>query len=128
PNTNRTCDLPLRRGLLYPLSYRGAAAGIIAREPRASRDLARHHRVLVERIHRAQPVIAVGHDDLRDPGHAHEEQRGERLARADLPQVALDVRVAHAEEREARGAEDVLGLELDHAFAAQLLHQRLRAL
>ena len=26
PDTNRTCDLPLRRGLLYPLSYRGAAA------------------------------------------------------------------------------------------------------
>jgi hypothetical protein len=26
PNTNRTCDLPLRRGLLYPLSYRGAPA------------------------------------------------------------------------------------------------------
>ena len=26
PNTNRTCDLPLRRGLLYPLSYRGASA------------------------------------------------------------------------------------------------------
>ena len=25
PNTNRTCDLPLRRGLLYPLSYRGAS-------------------------------------------------------------------------------------------------------
>jgi hypothetical protein len=23
-NTNRTCDLPLRRGLLYPLSYQGA--------------------------------------------------------------------------------------------------------
>lgn len=30
PNTNRTCDLPLRRGLLYPLSYRGAASEIIA--------------------------------------------------------------------------------------------------
>src|SRR5258706_7179317 len=26
PDTNRTCDLPLRRGLLYPLSYRGARA------------------------------------------------------------------------------------------------------
>jgi hypothetical protein len=26
PKTNRTSDLPLRRGLLYPLSYRGAAA------------------------------------------------------------------------------------------------------
>ena len=25
PNTNRTCDLPLRRGPLYPLSYRGDA-------------------------------------------------------------------------------------------------------
>ena len=25
PKTNRTCDLPLRRGLLYPLSYRGVA-------------------------------------------------------------------------------------------------------
>jgi hypothetical protein len=31
PNTNRTCDLPLRRGLLYPLSYRGAGkAGFYA--------------------------------------------------------------------------------------------------
>ena len=29
PNTNRTCDLPLRRRLLYPLSYRGVA-GILA--------------------------------------------------------------------------------------------------
>ena len=26
PDTNRTYDLPLRRGLLYPLSYRGAIA------------------------------------------------------------------------------------------------------
>ena len=25
PNTNRTCDLSLRRGSLYPLSYRGVA-------------------------------------------------------------------------------------------------------
>src|SRR5215467_13787913 len=26
PDTNRTCDLPLRRGMLYPLSYRGVGA------------------------------------------------------------------------------------------------------
>ncbi len=26
PETNRTSDLPLRRGLLYPLSYRGEVA------------------------------------------------------------------------------------------------------
>ena len=26
PKTNRTSDLPLRRGLLYPLSYRGVPA------------------------------------------------------------------------------------------------------
>src|SRR3954469_4738639 len=26
PKTNRTSDLPLRRGLLYPLSYRGRVA------------------------------------------------------------------------------------------------------
>ena len=25
PKTNRTSDLPLRRGLLYPLSYRGVS-------------------------------------------------------------------------------------------------------
>ncbi len=25
PETSRTSDLPLRRGLLYPLSYRGVA-------------------------------------------------------------------------------------------------------
>ena len=30
PDTNRTCDLPLRRGLLYPLSYRGADAILAA--------------------------------------------------------------------------------------------------
>src|SRR5260221_14400757 len=35
PNTNRTCDLPLRRGLLYPLSYRGAAGEIVSRSRRA---------------------------------------------------------------------------------------------
>ena len=27
PETNRTSDLPLRRGLLYPLSYRGEPQG-----------------------------------------------------------------------------------------------------
>jgi hypothetical protein len=27
PKTNRTSDLPLRRGLLYPLSYRGEPGG-----------------------------------------------------------------------------------------------------
>src|SRR4029078_4917025 len=30
PETNRTSDLPLRRGLLYPLSYRGGAECIVA--------------------------------------------------------------------------------------------------
>ncbi len=25
PDTNRTCDPPLRRGMLYPLSYGGVA-------------------------------------------------------------------------------------------------------
>ena len=30
PDTNRTCDLSLRRGLLYPLSYRGPAAILAA--------------------------------------------------------------------------------------------------
>lgn len=29
PDTNRTCDLSLRRGLLYPLSYRGVCIGIL---------------------------------------------------------------------------------------------------
>ena len=29
PETNRTSDLPLRRGLLYPLSYRGAESNTI---------------------------------------------------------------------------------------------------
>jgi hypothetical protein len=30
PDTNRTCDLPLRRGLLYPLSYRGVGSNFTA--------------------------------------------------------------------------------------------------
>lgn len=29
PGTNRTCDLSLRRGSLYPLSYGGAALAIL---------------------------------------------------------------------------------------------------
>jgi hypothetical protein len=33
PKTNRTSDLPLRRGLLYPLSYRGEGRIIALREP-----------------------------------------------------------------------------------------------
>jgi hypothetical protein len=28
PGRNRTCDLPLRRGPLYPLSYRGDSTGV----------------------------------------------------------------------------------------------------
>ncbi len=33
PKTNRTSDLPLRRGLLYPLSYRGAKASYFSHLP-----------------------------------------------------------------------------------------------
>ena len=36
PKTNRTSDLPLRRGLLYPLSYRGAAAKLSHAGPGSS--------------------------------------------------------------------------------------------
>jgi leucyl/phenylalanyl-tRNA---protein transferase len=53
PKTNRTSDLPLRRGLLYPLSYRGAACNVTgtfivvmsagsARRWRAHRDVPCH--------------------------------------------------------------------------------------
>ena len=40
PNTNRTCDLPLRRGLLYPLSYRGDRGILLDRRdsPRDARE------------------------------------------------------------------------------------------
>ena len=42
PDTNRTCDLPLRRGLLYPLSYRGFYAKtvtyIFCSSPRTAKD------------------------------------------------------------------------------------------
>ncbi len=29
PDTNRTCDPPLRRGMLYPLSYGGMALSYV---------------------------------------------------------------------------------------------------
>ena len=54
PNTNRTCDLPLRRGLLYPLSYRGAAARIISRvplrEPHGPAPIAAHANTRADRL------------------------------------------------------------------------------
>ncbi len=37
PDTNRTCDLSLRRGLLYPLSYRGVTM-ILAHWAKIIRD------------------------------------------------------------------------------------------
>jgi hypothetical protein len=36
-DTNRTCDLPLRRGLLYPLSYEGDVAILTRSARRVSR-------------------------------------------------------------------------------------------
>ena len=47
PKTNRTSDLPLRRGLLYPLSYRGVHRYAVP-TPRFYRDLgssSRHARL-----------------------------------------------------------------------------------
>ena len=41
PETNRTSDLPLRRGLLYPLSYRGAERTILPDRIRESVRIAR---------------------------------------------------------------------------------------
>jgi hypothetical protein len=37
-DTNRTCDLPLRRGLLYPLSYEGDVADFTRGRPLRRRD------------------------------------------------------------------------------------------
>jgi hypothetical protein len=39
PETNRTSDLPLRRGLLYPLSYRGISRQMLP-EPASPHTLA----------------------------------------------------------------------------------------
>src|SRR5258706_10845652 len=53
---------------------------------------------------------------------ADEQDRRERLALEDLPAVLVDEIVAGAEQREPRGAEDVLRLEFGHPGALELSH------
>src|SRR3954468_23308200 len=73
PDTNRTCDLPLRRGLLYPLSYRGRGfAGC-----RFYRS--RFFFVFTENLLGALPACASGPRADADLGLG----RGERALRAD---------------------------------------------
>src|SRR5262245_39695789 len=74
----------------------------------SSDDLAGNLGVLVERVDRAQAVVAVGDHHLAMRLVAHEEQRRELLAVADLLAVLFNVLVADAEQRKARSAEDVL--------------------
>src|ERR1039458_1941255 len=77
-----------------------------------SHNFAGNQRVFVEGIHGAEPVIAVGDDDLAVAGVAHQQNRRERLPGADFVAIFPDVRIADAQQREAGRAENILGLEL----------------
>src|SRR6267142_7274396 len=79
PDTNRTCDLPLRRGLLYPLSYRGAAARILLTLGRVDDD--RH--AAAARIGAAAAEVGVAHADTAALQVAHDVAGRQRLLVAD---------------------------------------------
>ena len=77
-----------------------------------SGNLAGNQRIFVERVNGAKAVIAVGDDDLAIGGVSHEQDRREFLPGADFIAVSFYVKIAGAQQREPRGAEDILGLEL----------------
>src|SRR6266850_7640774 len=72
PKTNRTSDLPLRRGLLYPLSYRGA--GPIVRE--RCRIMALRSGCIAASLPRGR-IIDAGPRPGR-PGHRRRRRRTRR--------------------------------------------------
>ena len=98
PNTNRTCDLPLRRGLLYPLSYRGAAGEIIARAPwlaalvhghGASRRIA-HLDVVVFALEDVRDVPVLGLARAGARAHLRTSRVADDIAARVTPQVVAD--------------------------------------
>src|SRR5258706_2452012 len=73
-----------------------------------SHDLARNLGVLVEGVHRAEAVVAVGDDHLAVRLVAHQQDRRELPAFADLLLIPRHFAAAHAEQRQGGGAGDVL--------------------
>jgi hypothetical protein len=69
-------------------------------------------------------VVAVGDDHLAVNGVAHQQQWRERLAGLYFLAVAFDAGVADAQQGQAGGAKNVLGLEAAHRGLAQFVHQR----
>lgn len=85
----------------------------LRRAPRqSSGDLAGNHGVLVERVNRAEPVIAVGNDELAVPRVAAEQDRRYGLLENDQRPISLDVTVRAAQHGQFRGSENILGREL----------------
>src|SRR5678815_2815929 len=87
PKTNRTSDLPLRRGLLYPLSYRGPRGAFYPDRKRALRPepiLASGFRVLDADPARTRDEMVVD-----ETGRLHErvDDRGAHETKSALLQV-----------------------------------------
>ena len=79
PKTNRTSDLPLRRGLLYPLSYRGVDGRIV-------QDAARRA-VRCRRLHRTRG--ALGSTGTRGLHSDRRSFRQPRISHAPAPDHPL---------------------------------------
>src|SRR5258708_9063310 len=88
-----------------------------------SHDLARNLGVLVEGVHRAQAVVAVGDDHLAVRLVAHQQDRRELPALADLLLIPRHLAAAPAKQRHAGGAEDVPRLSRPHRPRPHPLHQ-----
>src|SRR5207248_9446515 len=88
-----------------------------------SHDLARNLGVFVKRVHRAEAMVTVGDNDLAVRLVAHLEDLRELPAVADFLLILLHMLVAHAEQRESRGAEDILRLEARERRAEQLFDE-----
>src|SRR5258708_24836952 len=91
-----------------------------------SHDLARDLGVLVEGVHRAQAVVTIGDDHLAVRLVAHQQDRRELLAFADLLLIPRHLAAAHAEQRQGGGAEDVLRLVRRQRRGTQLLYELRR--
>src|SRR5258708_5410642 len=91
-----------------------------------SHDLARNLGVLVEGVHRAQAVVAIGGDPPAVRLVAHQQDRREVLAFADLLLIPRHMSAAHAEQRQGGGAEDVFRIVRSQVGGTQLLYELRR--
>ena len=100
---------------------RGCVPGSATSSPGRVHDPARDVGVLINVMAGANPVVTVGdgHRDVGGQPSPQEENRREQLARRDLLEISGHMEIVRGENRQAAGAQQILGLPVHERRRAQ---------